>query len=245
MPSRKITSRTVEKIPAYVEVYNLLYSEIINGVHKDGSLLPGENSLAEKYGVSRNTIRLSLAILNEDGLIQKSQGKGTVVTYRGDSELINGQKISNLIISCSKNEIDMIDTSYNYGPPTVIAHKRLGIKFTEIVMASNNVYFSGGKPVGHAFIQIPVKFIQDIDVNLDSELEVSNLINKSIFEMAKTARVNLKLIYADENIINFLETQHGEPVIYIEEILFNNIGEGLARCKYYFLPDKYEISFTI
>jgi len=245
MSNRKIISRTVEKIPAHVEIYNMLYSEIINGSYVDGSQLPGENSLAEKYGVSRTTIRLSLAILNEDGLIQKSQGKGTVVTYKGDPQQINGQKISNLIISCSKNEIDMIETFYNYGPPTEIAQKRLGIKNTEIVIACNNIYFSNSERVGHSFIQVPVKFIQNIDINLNSELEVSNLVNKTIFEMAKTARLHFKLISADENITDFLQIQSGEPVIYIEEILFNNLGEGLARCKFYFLPDKYEISLLI
>ena len=35
------------------------------------------------------------------------------------------------------------------------------------------------------------------------------------------------------------------PVIYIEEVLFNARDEGLARCKLYFIPDKYEISISM
>jgi len=245
MPGRKITSRSTGKIPAYVEVYNMLYSEIVTQVYPSGSLLPSENALAENYGVSRNTIRLALAILTEDGLIVKGQGRGTEVTYKGDSENGDGQRMSNPLIRCAKNEIDMIDISWNYGPPTDIAQGRLGIKRTEIIMASNNVYFSGNKPVGHAFIQIPVRHIRDLDVSLDSEVEVSNLINKTIFEMSETARMTVRLVHAEGNITSYLKIRSGELVLYIETVLFNTIGEGLARCKFYFLPDEYELSFLI
>lgn len=245
MANRKITSTSTEQVPAYVEIYNKLYSDIVNKVYEDGSRLPSETALANKYEVSRNTIRLALAILNEDNLIQKSQGRGTVVTNRGDRAFANGQKISNPIIQCAKVEIDEIDIAYNYGPPTEIAQRKLGIKITEIVMASNNVYFSRGIPVGHAFIQIPVKHIEDLDVHLNCEDEVSNLINKTIFELAETAKFTVKLVYSEENITSFLQIQPNEPVIYIENILFNSSGEGLARCKFYFLPDKYDLSITI
>ncbi|MCX6065381.1 MAG: hypothetical protein NT121_06460, partial [Chloroflexi bacterium] len=87
--------------------------------------------------------------------------------------------------------------------------------------------------------------INDINVNLHAEDEVSNLINKTIFEMAESAKMTFRLVYAEENITTFLQIQANEPVIYIEEILFNARGEGLARCKLYFLPDKYEISISI
>ncbi len=245
MTNRTITSKAIDKIPAHVPIYNMLYSEIVNGLYKDGSQIPSESVLTEKYGVSRHTLRLALAILHEDGLIQKRQGKGTLVTYRGTREATSERHIFNPMIQCSKEDISAIDIAYNYGPPTEIAQKRLGIKVTEIVMASNNVYFAGGMPVGHAFIQIPVKHINNIDFNINSKEEVSNLINKTIFDLAETAKMTLRLIHAEENITAFLQIQPNEPVIFLEEILFNARQEGMARCKFYFLPDKYEISINI
>ncbi len=245
MPNAKITSNSTEKIPAHVPVYNMLYASIINGIYKEGDQLPSETVLSETYGVSRHTIRLALVILNEDGLIQKSQGKGTIVTFKGKSETSEQSQIFNPLIRCAKEEIEVIDISFNYGPPTDVAQRRLGITATEIVMASNNVYSVGGKPVGHAFIQIPVKHINNISVDLHSEDEVSTLINKTIFEMAAKAKLTIRLLFAEENITSFLQIQLNEPVIYIEEILFTAREEGLARCKLYFLPDKYDISLSI
>ena len=57
--------------------------------------------------------------------------------------------------------------------------------------------------------------------------------------------MTIRLVYAEENITTFLQIKPNQPVIYIEEILFKASGEGLARFKFYFLPDKYEISVTI
>lgn len=48
-------------------------------VYLEGELLPSENALSKEYGVSRETIRKSLDYLSQDGLIQKRQGKGSIV----------------------------------------------------------------------------------------------------------------------------------------------------------------------
>lgn len=67
------------KIPTYVGIYNSLYADITSGVYPENESLPGEVALAEKYNVSRNTLRQALAILCEDGLIVRAQGRGTIV----------------------------------------------------------------------------------------------------------------------------------------------------------------------
>jgi GntR family transcriptional regulator len=64
----------INKIPAHVPINNMLYSEIVNGLYKDGSQIPGESVMTEKYGVSRHTLRLAPAILHEDGLIKGYPG---------------------------------------------------------------------------------------------------------------------------------------------------------------------------
>lgn len=245
MENRKITSKSSEKIPSYVPIYNMLYSDILNGLYKSGSLLPSESVLTEKYGVSRNTLRQALTILNEDGLIIKRQGKGTEVSYKKDAKDDMDKTIKNPLLECSKEEIDEIDISYNYGPPTDIAQSKLNIKANEIVMASNSVYFVNKKPVAHSFIQIPVKHIDNIDVDLNSEDEVSNLINKKMFELAVSAKVHIKLVFAEKNITDFLQIPVNTPIIYFEEILYNSQLEGIARCKFYFIPDQYEISLNL
>ncbi|BBY30680.1 GntR family transcriptional regulator [Mycolicibacterium sediminis] len=58
---------------------------IMTGAYADGTLLPGENVLAEKFSVSRSTIRGALEGLAADNLIATRTGIGSFVTFDGAS----------------------------------------------------------------------------------------------------------------------------------------------------------------
>lgn len=63
----------------FTEIYLEIEAAILNQSYLAGDLLPSENDLAKKYAVSRETIRKALALLLENGYIQKKQGKGSIV----------------------------------------------------------------------------------------------------------------------------------------------------------------------
>lgn len=242
MDNKVIRTQENAKVPSYVPIYDMLYADIINGVYEPGSQLPGETVLAEKYGVSRNTLRQALTILVEDGLIEKVQGRGTFITYYKEKrEVMNA--MFNPMTACSKREIDGIESFYNFGPATEIGQRKLALKPSEIVLASNNVYYVKGKPVGHSFMQIPVKFIDHLCVDLNNEREVSDLINRGIFEMARSVQMSIKLVSAEQNVTDFLKIPNNTLILFIEEILYNQQEEPIVRSKMYFIPEEYDIVF--
>ncbi|AEV95890.1 trehalose operon repressor [Pediococcus claussenii] len=63
--------------------YDLIQQDIANKImhhiYPANSFLPSESQLCDLYGVSRETIRKALALLLEQGYIQKIQGKGSIV----------------------------------------------------------------------------------------------------------------------------------------------------------------------
>lgn len=63
----------------YQEIYNDLKEKIRTNLYPAGTSLPTEQQLQEEYGVSRDTVRKALSILTEGGLIQKVQGRGSMV----------------------------------------------------------------------------------------------------------------------------------------------------------------------
>lgn len=64
-------------IPLYLQLANLLREEIKTGVIAEGSKLPSETEMIRQYNLSRLTIRDALAVLANEGLIEKHHGKGT------------------------------------------------------------------------------------------------------------------------------------------------------------------------
>lgn len=59
-----------------------LMANIRSGQFKVGELMPGEHDLVNQFGVSRHTVRESLRMLEELGLIERLRGHGTVVKAR-------------------------------------------------------------------------------------------------------------------------------------------------------------------
>lgn len=63
----------------YSRVAFLLRTKILSGQFSPGEQLPTENDLVAQFGVSKITIRHSLACLEAENLITRQSGKGTFV----------------------------------------------------------------------------------------------------------------------------------------------------------------------
>lgn len=68
--------------PRYHQIADELRGQIANGELPPGSQLPAEHDLMDRYAVSRNTVRLALKRLVDEGLLVAGQGRGTFVRER-------------------------------------------------------------------------------------------------------------------------------------------------------------------
>jgi GntR family transcriptional regulator len=66
------------------KIAQILEGEIRRGSMPNGRRLPGETALAERFAVSRNTVRAALFELGAAGLIATRSGKGSFVTFDGN-----------------------------------------------------------------------------------------------------------------------------------------------------------------
>jgi GntR family transcriptional regulator len=63
----------------YQQIADRLREQITTGVFGPGERLPSEPDLIEEYQASRNTVRLAIALLTNQGLVVTRQGLGTFV----------------------------------------------------------------------------------------------------------------------------------------------------------------------
>lgn len=82
----------MSKDPLYKQIKDKLLSDFKNLEYY--SILPSERELCEKYNVSRPTIKSALKLIEEEGLIEKRERKGTF--YLGNSPYIDHQLTSTL-----------------------------------------------------------------------------------------------------------------------------------------------------
>ena len=69
-----------EGAPLYEVVKRHISESILQGELPAGTILPSENSLAAKFGVSVGTVRKALAALTTEGMLMRRRKTGTVVT---------------------------------------------------------------------------------------------------------------------------------------------------------------------
>ena len=72
----------------YSTLYKALKDDILSGKYVPGKLLPSENALTRRFGVSRSTVQQAFRELEKIGLILRSRGRGTFVTNQGMSRKI-------------------------------------------------------------------------------------------------------------------------------------------------------------
>ena len=68
--------------PLYMKVFNTVVQRIVEGSYVPGSMLPSEFDLAGELQVSQGTARKAFMELEQKGIVQRRQGKGTFVTLR-------------------------------------------------------------------------------------------------------------------------------------------------------------------
>ncbi|MBO5246897.1 MAG: GntR family transcriptional regulator, partial [Eubacterium sp.] len=79
----------MEKKLKYVDICEDLRNQILEVKIRPGDKLPSENELSATYGVSRQTVRKALEILQNEGYIYAEHGRGTFC-----SELMRHRKQS-------------------------------------------------------------------------------------------------------------------------------------------------------
>src|SRR6516225_12483387 len=72
---------SINHLPLYAQVENVIIDRIANGSLAPGSRLLSEDSLVQEYAVSRTTIRAAIQSLVQRGLVEIRRGKGTFVTH--------------------------------------------------------------------------------------------------------------------------------------------------------------------
>ncbi len=74
----------------YLKIYEDLKEKIINGILANGQRLPTEMDLIEEYEVSRITAIKAMQKLENEGLVKRTRGSGTYVTYNDVSTFHRG-----------------------------------------------------------------------------------------------------------------------------------------------------------
>ncbi len=92
-----MTKNVVRRDGLAEQLFNILREELESGDYKPGQKLMSESALAQKYGVSRLTVRAAIARLSALDYVETRNGEGSFGKRDNDRLL---QTVSLLLTSC-------------------------------------------------------------------------------------------------------------------------------------------------
>ncbi len=138
----------IQNPPLANQVYEIILTSILEGEYPPGSKLPSENQLAERYQVSRPTIRTAFSRLVELGYVVKKQGVGTFVT--NSPNLVNPLYLSfNVMdrISSRGFKPGFKQISAQIVPANQVISERLGVSQESPVLYVRKMFTADGNPI--------------------------------------------------------------------------------------------------
>ena len=225
-------------IPAYIQIHDQIKAEIDQKIWKIGQRLPSERDLAEKFQVSRMTLRQAITLLVEEGVLERRVGSGTFVASTHVQEKMRGTTSFTEIMK-SQGKIPSTQViSYKRTIPSLQEVDKLGIDKTETIVRMERVRYADGVPVVYEVASIPERFIK----NFKKE-EVTSHFFQTMEEHGYRIGKSQQTIYArlaKEKIAEYLEIPKGHAILGLTQISYLDNGTAFEYVKSQYVGERFE-----
>lgn len=222
-------------------IKNNLRGMITNGELKLGEKLPSEPELAKIMGVSRNSLREAIGLLENEGFLSRRQGVGTFITesmpvIRGGIERLRG--VVDFIREQGYTPGSRV-TRFAVQPCGESVAQKLLIDAGDEVTVLETTKTASGHPVAICSDIVPNAFLR---TKADAEV-----LKTSIFEALREnhgvdicfAECDIVPTVADEALASELDVPFGSPILSLESIHYDSQNRRVLFSKSYFPAGKF------
>lgn len=229
--------------PLYQRIYDDIKRSVDKGEYAPGSRIPTEVELAERYSVSRITVRRAIEDLSTAGILVKRRGLGTFVCApRMRRKLLQGGLPESFTQICEKSGrvpgAKLIDREIVVPRPDEKEFFELGDD--DLVLHIQRVRTADGQPVFEENMYLPY--------SSNKELATLELGGESIYGLmgglygrrpVKNARVLVESVGASSTRAMRLQISAGEPMLYITTYALDQNDEPIYIGRQYFIGSRY------
>lgn len=208
--------------PLYLQVAAIIRREIANGVLKPSERLPSIAELAEQYQVAVVTVRQSIAILEDEGLLLRQQGKGTFISSEPKigKWLVLKSDWSSLLQHLEGKQTKPMTVANNVPPPamdTKVGHFENAYRFMR------RIHSSGDVPYALIDIYLSQRIYDRSPDEFDSSMVISLL---SEMESAQASELHQSIFFttADHETATALDLGASAPIGDVVRVITDRSG---------------------
>ena len=208
-------------IPLYAQVEAVLAAGIADGSYPPGTRLPNEETLIERFGVSRTTIQKTVQNLISRGLIEIRRGKGTfVIQPRITQELTELSGFVEDMHALGRNPTARV-LDQQVMPANETVARRLALAVGTLVVRIQRVRLVDGMPLSFDETWLPRELGEKvISNNLETE-PIFSLLERKYDTPLVEAEYRLEATSAVAAVAQALGIDPGNPIFLIERTSYS------------------------
>ena len=230
--------------PLHQQLFVVLRDQILRGLYEPGAAIPNEQQLGKIFGVSRITVRRAVANLENEGLVEKQQGRGTFVR-----EVLPAQRpaatlgfLETLRKHAPSTQVKVLDVRLENPPPVVAVQLQLS-------------------PGERAVRAVRVRSIQGVAVMVTEawipehhgqNVTRSNLKNQTLYEIMVAQGVRfgrvvqeITAVPADPVHGKLLSASVGSPLLRMHRLLYATDKKPVQHLTIYVSPERSRILMDV
>lgn len=227
-------------LPKYHQVYLVLKDRLLQGAY--AQKLPGEIELAEEFGVSRVTVRKSLATLSAEGLIERSAGRGTRPLERARPGAGGARLLQNLVANTRDTQARVL--RHEWVAATEPVAQTLQVAPGSEVLHVERVRGAEDGPVSYILAWVPpcsAKGLTQTQLERKPMLSLMEAAGVQIGEAQQTISAR----QADAAVARLLEVPVGSALLAVQRVVFDKAHRPVQLLQGLYRPDRYEYQMKL
>jgi GntR family transcriptional regulator len=206
--------------PAYSQLANILRRQIAEGTFRPGDQLPSEAQLCRRFGISPMTVRRTINLLADQGVVSTAQGRGTFVKpLELSTAIFELKELQDLFSNVTAADVKLLDVRVVSADER--AARKLNIAVGDPTIYIRRLYTSEGEPVFYHrayLIYDPTRPI------VEAELDVTSL--QGLFAhgdntLLKRGQLNIEAVLMNAEEAELLQSPTPAPAFYLEHLFFD------------------------
>ena len=243
LPASALAGRP--QAPLYHQVYTILREQLMEGRFTPDKALPGELDLAEKFQVSRVTMRRALDELVREGLISRARGRGSFARVQPGGGPLSGDAsglLDNLVSMGLKTRVTVVSMDNVAAPDDVAAH--LGVAAGAPVLKAVRIRSVDAGPIALLTTFVPEALARTFTSKALGQKPMLTLIEEAGIAVARAEQA-MSARLADATSAPLLEVGFGAPLIAVTRVVYDAKGRPVQLLRGLYRPDRYEYRMTL
>lgn len=236
---------TSSRVPLYHQILVLFRNQILSGELRPGASIPGEQELAERFGVSRITAKRALNELADAGLVVRERGRGSRVSDTPPPPVMKMSVegwFENLSLMGAATSVEVLEFQYLTAPTEV--EEALELEAGATVQRTVRVRSMDGEPMSYLLTYVPESIGRNFDRTDMGNVPLLTLLERFGVKVAD-ARQTVSATLAEPKVATALSIHANSPLIDVRRIVRDVAGRPVEFIRALYRPDKYQFEMNL